>query len=121
MFTRRAALRGATAVAAMSAVPATAIIANDIDPLLSLEAQFRQADPDWGAAPEGSPAEEEAVARFKVLDDQMSDAVPVNLEGVAAKLRYLKWDAFISCNRRAEEAARTILERRGRIMGEARS
>ena len=43
MFTRRAALRGATAVAAMSAVPATAIAAAHIDgPLLALEQEWHR-------------------------------------------------------------------------------
>ena len=39
-ITRRAALRGATAVAAMSAVPAIAV-ANDVESLLALEEQWQ--------------------------------------------------------------------------------
>ena len=117
-ISRRTALLGAAAAVSFAAPVAMAKCRNraDGDPLLSLETQFRQADRDWSAALDNEVHTQEAADRFWLLDNQMAAAVPVNLDGVAAKLRYLKWDAHISCNRRAEEAARTAVEGLERIM-----
>ena len=109
--TRRDLLKGTAGTVAIAAVGSVATVAAAVvraDPILLLERQLWEADADSGDAdtPEGA----EAYERFKVLDKQMQDAVPVSLEGVAAKLRYLKWDASIAGGRTGETAARTALE-----------
>jgi hypothetical protein len=95
---------------------ATAVAATRPDPILSLEQRLWEADEASADADtlEGAKAYE----RFKVLDKRMQDAVPVSLEGVAAKLRYLKWDASIAGGRTGETAAATALEGLERLMTE---
>ena len=78
------------------------------DPILSLERRFWEADEASGHA--DTLEEIAAYERLGVLDKQMQDAVPVSLEGVAAKLRYLKWDASIAGGSTGERAAATALE-----------
>ena len=109
MLTRRAALKGGTVTVAAIAVTGAvaARIAVD-DPVVALERQLWEEDEASNPADtlEGAAAYE----RFKVLDKRMQNAVPVSLEGVAAKLRYLKWDASITGGATGERAAATALE-----------
>ena len=110
MLSRRAALRGGTAAVACAVVTTAAgavATAKPNDPILSLERRFWEADEASGHA--DTLEEIAAYERLGVLDKQMQDAVPVSLEGVAAKLRYLKWDASIAGGRTGETAARTAL------------
>ena len=91
----------------MNATVAAAV--NRLDPVLSLERRLWKADEAWSAALD-TPDEAAARERFGPLDKRMQDAVPVSLEGVAAKLRYLKWDASIGGGPQGQRAAATALE-----------
>ena len=79
------------------------------DPILSLERRLWKADEAWSAASDTGDSCE-AYERFRPLDERMRDAVPVSLEGLAAKLRYLKWHVGIASDDIAQTAARTALE-----------
>ena len=115
--TRREALQGVAAAAVVTVAPVLPIArAREPDPLMLLEKQFWQSKQDWDAASEDTAEYEEASDRFRVLDDQMTEAVPVSQEGVAAKLRYLEWHGKIT-NERTEEIARTTLEGLQRLAG----
>ena len=108
--TRRDLLRGTAGTVAIAAVGSVATVAATIhtDPILSLERQLWEADEASGSL---ETAEEDAAhERAQVLDKQMQDAVPVSLAGVAAKLRYLKWDASKAGGPQGERAAATALE-----------
>ena len=112
MLSRRAALKGGSAVAMYTAaITAAGAVATPIptDSILSLERQLWEADEAWSEASD-TPDGDAAYERFKPLDERMRDAVPVSLEGLAAKLRYLKWHVGIASDDIAQTAARTALE-----------
>ncbi len=88
---------------------ATVAAATRPDPILSLERRLWKADDAWSAVSD-SPDASVAYERVKPLDERMRDAVPVSLEGLAAKLRYLKWHVGIASDDTAQTAARTALE-----------
>ncbi len=79
------------------------------DPILSLERRLWKADEAWSEVSD-MPDGDAAYERFRPLDEKMRDAVPVSLEGLAAKLRYLKWHVGIASDDTAQTAAATALE-----------
>ena len=109
--TRRDLLKGTAGSVAIAAMGSVATVAATVhtDPILSLERRLRKADEAWSAASDTGDSQE-AYEHFKPLDERMRDAVPVSLEGVAAKLRYLKWHVGIASDDTAQTAAATALE-----------
>lgn len=87
---------------------ATVTAATRPDSILSLERRLWKAEEAWSAASDTGDSQE-AYERFKPLDERMRDAVPISLEGLAAKLRYLKWHTQIHCDDFAKTAAATAL------------
>ena len=110
--TRRDLLKGTAGTVAIAAAGSVATMAAAVvraDPILSLEQQLWEADEAWTAASDTGDSDA-AYETFKPLDERMRDAVPVSLEGLAAKLRYLKWHVGVASDDTAQKAAATALE-----------